>query len=84
MGDIVRLVQPGISVESVEMLRFAISTLQGGGAVPIGAALILLYPGRHFVLDLAGSARSDPTRLQGVLSRFNDELGKLPPYPERA
>lgn len=84
MGEVVKLVRPVISVESVEMLRFAISTLQGGGEVPIGAALILLYPGRHFVLDMAGSARSDPTRLQGVLSRFNYEIGKLPPEPELA
>lgn len=57
------------------MLGSAILSATRDGA--IGGAVVLFFPGREIVIDVAGVARDDPTYTRGALCKFDDELAKL-------
>lgn len=59
------------------MLSAALSDVQNGKIN--GAVIIALHPGRHFSIDIAGSALCDPVWVQGIVCKLNSILASLPP-----
>ena len=80
MGEVLFLVQPKVSEETVELFN-ALAAAAARGDI-IGAGVMVIFPMKHFGLDLAGAAKHDPTWIRGILAKFNDELAKLPANDE--
>lgn len=76
MGNVVRLVPPAVSKDTLEMLGAALEGAKRDGA--IGGLLVIFYAGRHYVLDAAGIAKDDPDYARGMLCRLDDKLATLP------
>lgn len=75
MGQILDLVRPAVSVETIDALLFLLEEARAGRV--LGVAWVAVHAGRRFTGDAVGETRTHPTFTRGMLRVLDDELGKL-------
>lgn len=75
MGDILRLVEPIVSEDTVLALEVLLAEAKAGRL--IGLAYAGLYPAKEYVVDVAGGAKSEPLRAHSLVALLAHELIRI-------
>lgn len=70
------LLRRPVSFETIDVLSTALADARSARVV--GAAIVLIHPGRHFSIDYAGElVVRDPTAVRGMVAKLDDILSAL-------
>jgi hypothetical protein len=75
VGDILKLVEPTVSPETVAVLTDLLQQAKAGQVV--GVAFVAVHNLQDYTVDVAGVVRIRPTLIRGMVRALDDELGRL-------
>jgi hypothetical protein len=75
VGDILKIVEPTVSPETVAVLTDLLQKAKAGQVV--GVAFVAIHNYQDYTVDVAGVVRIRPTLVRGMVRALDDELGRL-------
>lgn len=75
MGELLQLVDPVVSSETLDAITQLLEEVRAGRVV--GVAWIARHRGNLFTADAVGTAKDDPVHTRGMLKVLDDELGQM-------
>lgn len=75
MGEVVFLVRSAVSEDTVAALTHLLQEALAGEVV--GIACVVIHPGRHFSIDLAGAAKTEPLLTRGMVCMLDEKVAEL-------
>lgn len=75
MGDVVSLIRPTVSEDTVMALEILLAEARAGQLV--GIAYVGIYPARAYVVDMAGEAKKAPIFTLGTVVILEDQIARF-------